>query len=78
MGGLHTNGTSFVVRESSDDDNRHAQQHDEHVEDFRYWYVKHLHFHFVCKGSAFFANMQVLCAFAHAIEVSARENQRIR
>ena len=32
----------------------------------------------VCKGSAFFANMQALCVFAHAVEVSARENQWIR
>ena len=31
-----------------------------------------------CKGSAFFANMQALCVFAHAVEVSMRENQRIR
>ena len=31
-----------------------------------------------CKGSAFFANKQDLCAFAHADEVSVRENQRIR
>ena len=31
-----------------------------------------------CKGSVFFANMQALCVFAHAVEVSARENQRIR
>ena len=33
---------------------------------------------FVCKGSAFFANMQDLCAFAHAAEVSVHENQWIR
>ena len=31
-----------------------------------------------CKGSAFFANMQALCAFAHAVEVFIRENQRVR
>ena len=37
-----------------------------------------MHFHFVCKGSAFLVNMQVLCVFAHAINASARENQRIR
>ena len=30
------------------------------------------------KGTAFFANKQVLCAFAHAAEVNVRENQRIR